>query len=270
MDNKTPLHSALSKRLENRRIQSTLRQLTRTPHVSVDFSSNDFLSLSSSSLLRTAYLAELQRQSPACPLSGASSFPLGSGGSRLLDGNSAYAEQLEKQIARFHNAPAALLCNSGFDANAGLFACLPQPGDVILHDELIHASVHDGMRLSRASRRVAFAHNSVEDLEQVLESLTEEDDELRDGRRNVFVAVEAIYSMDGDLAPLTEIVEVVERLLPRKNGHIIVDEAHSTGVLGPKGRGLVSELGLEKRIFVRLHTFGKALACNGGDMLDVM
>lgn len=252
----SPLESTLSRLLDRRRAQSTLRTLTKSPPDAVDFSSNDFLSLSTAPELRTAFLRELSREKE--------SFRLGSGGSRLLDGNSTYAEDLERDIAAFHSAPAGLLCNSGFDANAGLFACIPQPGDIIVYDEMIHASVHDGMRASRAAKCLSFAHNSVEDLRALLDECVAGDQLIQRGQRNVFVAIETVYSMDGDLAPLEEVVEVVEQMLPRRNGHVIVDEAHSTGVFGLKGRGLVCELGLERRVFARLHTFGKALACSGG------
>jgi 8-amino-7-oxononanoate synthase len=228
-----------------------------TPH-QIDFSSNDFLSLSSSTHLKSLYIDELQN----------TNLPLGSGGSRLLDGNSTYAEELERDIAKFHGAEAGLLFNSGFDANAGFFACVPQPGDVIVYDELVHASVHDGMRLSRAEKTVGFEHNSVDGLRRVLLGLLEECVGLREGTRSVFVAVESIYSMDGDVAPLKDIVDVVEEVLGSQGGYIVVDEAHSTGVLGPDGRGLVCELGLEDRIFARLHTFGKAIAANGGKCIE--
>ena len=159
------------------------------------------------------------------------------------------------------------MCNSGFDANVGLFSCLPQPRDVIVYDEFIHASVHDGMRLSRAGRKIAFAHNSADALMSVIEQLIDSDEAIVTGHRNVFIAVEAVYSMDGDVAPLKDIVHVIQKLLPLGNGHLIVDEAHSNGVLGPQGRGLVCELGLEDQTSVRLHTFGKALACNGGTQM---
>ena len=253
------LEKKLRDRLDNRYAKSKLRKLTLSPASAVDFSSNDFLSLSTSPLLRTAFLEELKRYS--------STFAIGSGGSRLLDGNSAYADQLEEEIAAFHNAPTGLLWNSGFDANSGLFACIPQPGDLIIYDELIHASVHDGMKLSRAARCIPFAHNTVSDLRQLVERLVTEDEEIRHGRKNVFIAVESVYSMDGDLAPLKEIKDLKEELLPKGNCHIIVDEAHATGVLGPNGRGLVSQLGLEKDIFARLHTFSKGLACSGAILL---
>jgi 8-amino-7-oxononanoate synthase len=250
------LNAALTRALDNRKSQSTIRSLTIQPPNSVDFSSNDFLSLAASRELRDLYLEELR--------TGPSTAHLGSGGSRLLDGNSTYAEQLEDDIADFHRAEKGLLCNSGFDANVGLFSCLPQPRDVIVYDEFIHASVHDGMRLSRAGRKIAFAHNSADALKSVIEQLIDSDEAINAGHRNVFIAVEAVYSMDGDVAPLKDIVDVMHKLLPLGNGHLIVDEAHSNGVLGPRGRGLVCELGLEDQISVRLHTFGKALACNGG------
>ena len=187
---------------------------------------------------------------------------LGSTGSRLLDGNSVLAEDLERRIADFHRGPAALLVNSGFDANVSIFSCIPQPGDIVVYDQLIHASVHDGIKSSRVDKAIAFAHNSVEDLQRILTHLKPEVDEKP--YRSVFVAVESLYSMDGDLAPLQEIVELLTVLFHQKNAHLIVDEAHSTGVYGKNGRGRVCQLGLEEKVFLRLHTFGKALACNGG------
>ncbi|KAH7115948.1 pyridoxal phosphate-dependent transferase [Dendryphion nanum] len=252
-----PLEHTLSTHLSRRTSTSTLRTLTTTTPTQTDFSSNDFLSLSLSPLLRTAFITELT----------STTLPLGSGGSRLLDGNSTYAEALESAIAAFHGAEAGLLFNSGFDANAGFFACVPQPGDFVVYDELIHASVHDGMRLSRCAGRFSFRHNCVQDLEKVLRGCLERSDALRKGESHVIVAVEAVYSMDGDLAPLQSILDVVEGVLSDGCGYVVVDEAHSTGVIGPKGRGLVCELGVEKRVFARLHTFGKAVACNGAIIL---
>ena len=254
------LEGALSAALERRRTHSTLRKLTTYPPDSIDFSSNDFISLGQSSELRAAFLQELHAESNI--------FPLGSGGSRLLDGNSLYAENLERDIAAFHGAPAGLLCNSGFDANVGLFSCVPQSGDVVIYDEYIHASVHDGMRASRVKHHVPFAHNSVPAFREAVQKCLDVEEGFLKGTRNVFVALEAIYSMDGDVAPLKAIADAVDELLPAGNGHIIVDEAHSTGVLGPKGKGLVNELGLESRVSIRLHTFGKAMACNGGEFLQ--
>ncbi|GAM83295.1 hypothetical protein ANO11243_012820 [Dothideomycetidae sp. 11243] len=257
------LDSAITSSLTRRRHSSTLRRLTLPPQDSIDFSSNDFLSLASSADLRQRYLAELT----LCP-----TFPLGSGGSRLLDGNTPYAESLENLIADFHNAPTALLANSGFDANVAIFSTLPQPGDVIVYDELIHASVHDGMRASRipSSHRFSFRHNDVSAFSSVLKHILSHVPSILAGKASLFIALEAIYSMDGDITPLAALISTLDALAPpqvQRNTHIVIDEAHATGVLGPRGRGLVCALGLEHRISIRLHTFGKALAANGAAIL---
>ncbi|KAF2031570.1 PLP-dependent transferase [Setomelanomma holmii] len=254
---RTLMERRLQDSLDRRRIKSTLRSLTLPSASQVDFSSNDFLSLSKCPKLKAAFLAEIRNTNIA----------LGSGGSRLLDGNSEYAECLERDIAQFHGAEAGLLFNSGFDANAGLFACIPQPGDIIVYDELIHASVHDGIRMSRATQAVSFRHNSVSDLRQVLQYLNRGTQDRESNQKSILVAIEAIYSMDGDIAPLKEILDVVDEVLGPGRGHLIIDEAHSTGVLGQRGAGLVSELGLQHRVFARLHTFGKSLAGTGAIVL---
>ncbi|EGR47083.1 uncharacterized protein TRIREDRAFT_79782 [Trichoderma reesei QM6a] len=261
----TNLDRTLSSILSSRLSQGRLRRLTIPSATSIDFSSNSYLSLSSHPAVKAAYISLLTSHLHPQP-----GHSLGSGGSRLLDGNSAFAEDLERQIADFHGAEAGLLFNSGFEANTGLFACVPQRGDVIVYDELIHASVHDGMRLSRA-QRIPFAHNRVydADLDALLQSLTKgpQGEAVKSGRTNIFIAVEGIYSMDGDAAPLKHIAECVEKRLPQGNGYIIVDEAHSTGILGPQGRGLVCQLGLQDRIWARVHTFGKAMGCSGAIVL---
>ncbi|OWP07457.1 hypothetical protein B2J93_4986 [Marssonina coronariae] len=251
------IQTSMSLLLSRREANSALRTLTTSPPGSLDFSSNDFLSLSRSPVFRAAYLEELTT-SP--------DFHVGSGGSRLLDGNSAYAEALEAEIARFHGAPAALLFNSGYDANSAFFSSVPQPGDVVLHDDFVHASAREGMRLSRAGGCKAFAHNDLRDLRAKIEEVAA-DERVEHGERNVFVAVESLYSMDGDLAPLKSVLDLVEELLPKGNGLVVVDEAHSNGIYGPQGRGIVCRLGLEDRVFARLHTFGKGLACNGAAVL---
>ena len=253
---RSKLQAQFAALLQRRHQESKLRDLKASPPDSVDFSSNDFLSLATSASLQRRFWQELQ----------SSSFQLGSTGSRLLDGNSTYAEALEGELAKFHICPTGLLANSGFDANVGIFSCLPQPGDIVVYDELIHASVHDGMKLSRAGSAVPFAHNSITELRGILETCKSATSS-RPNKRNVFVAVESVYSMEGDLAPLTEIVQLIEELFPQNDCHLIVDEAHATGVYGTRGKGRVSELGLENRVFIRLHTFGKALACNGGMLL---
>ena len=264
MDRPSPkcLRDSLRHALHRRELKASRRRLTVLPQSSVDFSSNDFLSLSTSSAYRKRLLEHLQQAPP--------SYPFASGGSRLLDGNSTYAEELENFIAEFHGAPKGLLFNSGFDANVGVMSCIPQPGDLIVYDELIHASAREGMRLSRAGKRVQFSHSSPESFEEVLRSEIESDPLIQNGTRNVFVAVESIYSMDGDIAPIQEFVQIVDRLLTGGNGYFIVDEAHATGAFGPRGAGVIQDLGLEDRMFIRVHTFGKALASHGGKILLLM
>ncbi|KAK3819831.1 MAG: 8-amino-7-oxononanoate synthase [Benniella sp.] len=252
----------LRAQLESRKARSLLRSLVVIPESSADFSSNDFLGLARSPALNSRFLEELASFPKHAP-------PLGSTGSRLLDGNSRYAEDLEAIIADFHHAEAALIFNSGFDANVGFFSSVPQPGDVILYDEYIHASVHDGMKVTRAGTKKAFLHNDLEHLAQLLKTVRREDQDKamttgsRTQERNIFVAVESVYSMDGDTAPLREIVDLLEPF----GAYLIVDEAHATGVYGLHGRGLVNELGLESRVFARLHTFSKALASNGAALV---
>ncbi|KAI0318612.1 pyridoxal phosphate-dependent transferase [Amylostereum chailletii] len=223
-----------------------------------DFSANDYLSLASSAHLRAQLLAAL------------SSAPdiLGSGGSRLLVNGAAHAA-LEARLERFFRAPAALLFNSGFDANAGFFASVPQPSDALVLDAHVHASVHDGARASRVPKALQrpFAHNDVAALQRVLRALAQPERGFAEGDRSVFVAVESVYSMDGTIAPLEAIVRVLEETFPAGNGYLVVDEAHATGVYGPQGRGLVAMLGLEDKVLARLHTFGKALAATGAVVL---
>lgn len=248
----TSLEGKLDSQLKRRQRSSKLRSLKSSRPGSVDFSSNDFLSLATTKEFRQDYLRELENQI----------LPVGSTGSRLLDGNSEYAENLEREIAHFHGAQSGLLVGSGFDGNVSIFTCLPQPGDIILHDELIHASVHDGMRMSRAASVLSFKHNCLNDFRDKLNSCVSSHP-----RRDVFVAVESVYSMDGDLAPMAEMVVIMKEIFPDGNCHLVVDEAHATGVYGPKGSGRVNELGLEKDVLVRLNTFGKAMASNGAIIL---
>ncbi|KAF4556262.1 Aminotransferase class I and II-like protein 7 [Elsinoe fawcettii] len=256
------LDRAITTALDRRHQTSTLRRLSLPNPDSKDFSSNDFLSLSHSPLLKARYLSELS----------SSQLPLGSGGSRLLDGNTPYAVALEKLISEFHHSETCLLTNSGFDANAAIFSTLPQPTDIILYDSLIHASVHDGMRSSRvpSTQRFSFAHNCLTSFHATLSTILTTFPSVLSGTASVFIALEAIYSMDGDIAPLHPIVTTIDTLIPpsvRHNIHLVLDEAHSTGVLGPQGRGLACSLGLASRISIRLHTFGKSLSANGAAIL---
>ena len=182
---------------------------------------------------------------------------IGATGSRLLSGNSQLVEQVEQEIATFHEAPAALLFNSGYDANIGIYPTFARRGDVILYDSLVHASVHDGMRLSKA-QSLPFAHNNPHNLAEKLAQISTRQDVAK-----IFISLESVYSMDGDICPLAEIVDLAKQY----HAHIIIDEAHATGFIGEHGQGLVQHLGLTKDVFLRMHTFGKALGVHGAVVL---
>lgn len=228
----------LVKRLEERIQRHAFRQL-RLPEDKVDFCSNDYLGLVNGNLTGLATEPGYRK---------------GSTGSRLLAGNYALIEDTEQLIARFHKAPAGLIFNSGYDANTGLMSCIARKGDTILYDALSHASIRDGIRLSFA-QSFAFRHNDLEDLEKRLQRTG--------GTGSVFVVTESVFSMDGDIAPLKAMVS----LCTNYQAHLIVDEAHTTGVVGEQGEGVVQELGLEKHCFARIHTFGKALGAHGAIVL---
>ena len=237
-------------------VRLTLRtNIWRGGNEAIDFISNDLLSLGTSGLLRTEMMKELDEHQDLAP---------GSGSTRLVDGNYEYIEMVEQEIASFHGAEAGIILGSGFNANVAIFTAIPRPGDVIVFDELVHASSHDGMAQSEAIDRRSFRHNDASSLEEILSDICDSNPLIRQGKRCVLIAVETVYSFDGDVCPLTELLDVAKEVCPLGNVQFIVDEAHATGVVGPKGAGLVCELGLEKDIAVRLHTFGKALASSGG------
>jgi 8-amino-7-oxononanoate synthase len=244
----------LEEELDVRRAQH-ICLTTHTNDDAIDFSSTDVLGLSSSGSLRVAFLDEFA-QHP--------SFQLSSHGSRLTDGNSLYLEMRELELAEFHAAESALIVNTGCVANGAIFSAIPRPGDAIVYDELIHASVHDGMKNSLALCKRPFRHNDVDSFLDTLVAVRDSELQIRNGTRCVIVAVESIYSMDGDVCPLQDLVEAANEIFPNGNAQFVIDEAHSTGVIGPNGAGLVCALGLEKDIAIRLHTFGKALATSGG------
>lgn len=236
------IHHTLSEKLFSRAERGLLRTL-RTGEGLVDFCSNDYLGFARD----TAYQFTIKQLAIDY-----SDEYTGATGSRLLAGNTHIAEEIEAEIALIHKAEAGLIFNSGYDANLGLFGCIASEGDTIIYDELVHASIHDGLKLSKASN-ISFKHNSIEDLEA----------KLKAAHGQLFVAIETVYSMDGDFAPLAEIVVLCEQY----NAALIVDEAHATGVVGINGLGLVNHLGLEDRVFARLHTFGKALGTHGAIIL---
>ncbi len=231
----------LSSSLEKRQEQNALRKLVVHKDL-VDFCSNDYLGFARSEKLSKNISKAYSKLNPSN----------GSGGSRLLAGNTTYAENLEIYIAKFHNADAGLIYNSGYDANVGLFSAIGQKGNTIIYDELIHASVHDGMKMSSAST-YAFRHNDLKHLEE----------RLKIAVGIIYVAVESVYSMDGDYASLKEITVLCKKY----NANLIVDEAHATGITSNRGEGRVQELKLEKEVFARVHTFGKGLGCHGAIIL---
>jgi 8-amino-7-oxononanoate synthase len=228
----------LEKKMKERSEANALRTLTVTKGKK-DFCSNDYLGIVKNKLLEEAVKENLSH---------------GSTGSRLLSGNYSLIEETENLIADFHEAGAGLIFNSGYDANLGLLSCVPQKGDVIIYDQLSHASIRDGIRLSFASS-FSFLHNDMVDLEKKLSA-------QENSLQNIFVVTESVFSMDGDMAPLEEI----DRLCTKYNASLVVDEAHATGVIGEKGEGLVQHSGI-KNCFARVHTFGKACGCHGAVVL---
>ncbi|KAK4450479.1 PLP-dependent transferase [Podospora aff. communis PSN243] len=247
----------LEEELDARRADHSLVTL-RMRRDEVDFSSNDFLSLSSTGLLRMAFFDELARHP---------NFEIGSTGSRLLDGNNTYIETIERELAEFHGAETALIVNTGYDGNGAIYSTIPRPGDVVVYDELVHASVHDGMKDCLALKRLSFRNNDVDSFYDTLLEVRDTQPQIRNGERSVIISVESVYSMDGNICPLREFVAAAKEIFPGGNAIFIIDEAHSTGVIGPRGAGLVNALGLEKEIAIRLHTFGKAMGSTGAVIL---
>lgn len=233
----------LSRQLDDWRKEDRYRSLRRSDDSKrVDFLSNDYLGLRWHEDLRKACAQVAIEEG------------VGSGGSRLLGGHTARHERLESLIAQYHNAPAALLYNSGYEANLGLLATLPARTDTLLYDEKVHASMRDGARNSLA-RSYSFLHNDLDDLARLIDR----------SNGQVYVAVESLYSMDGDIAPLADLAG----LCMERGAALIVDEAHAAGLRGPGGAGLISELGLENVVFARVFTYGKAFGAMGAAVVGL-
>ena len=211
----------------------------------LDFASNDYLGLAGSAELADAARAALDR-----------GVPVGAGGSRLLRGNHPEHEALEAEAAAHFGSETALYFGGGFQANTAIFSTLPSRGDLIVHDALIHASVHDGVRASKAEHAIA-PHNDCQAFDDAIRRWR-----ARGGMGRVWIAVESLYSMDGDRAPLFDIATVAAR----HDAMLVIDEAHATGVLGDDGRGLAAVLEGCAEV-VSLHTCGKALGANGALVL---
>ena len=205
----------------------------------IDFCSNDYLGLARQQEIYEAVQQEIDHKGIRLN---------GSTGSRLIRGNSRLAEELEVFLADFHHAESALIFNSGYDANLGFFSSVPQRGDTILYDRLIHASIHDGIRLSHA-KSFAFNHNDIEDAKRL----------LKQSSGQTYIVVESLYSMDGDIAPLNDFAQ----LCAQTGALMVVDEAHSNGIYGPNGCGLVHEEHILEHCIARIYTFGKSIGAHG-------
>jgi 8-amino-7-oxononanoate synthase len=211
----------------------------------IDFTSNDYLGLAESGELRNAAAEAVAR-----------GVPVGAGGSRLLRGNHAEHQALESEAAGYFGAEAALYFAAGYTANVAIFSTLPQRDDIVLHDELVHASVHEGMRHGRAEYQ-SVPHNDIEAFETRLHQWRKSG-----GRGRPWIAVESVYSMDGDSPDLDDLIAVADR----HDATLVIDEAHATGVMGSDGRGLAAAFEGRENV-ITLHTCGKALGTSGGFVL---
>lgn len=230
----------LKQKLDTLEKNGLLRNLSIHAHT-IDFSSNDYLGLGRSVLFGQAFSKELNTERAA-----------GSTGSRLLTGNTLEIEALEEKIARFHKAESALIFPSGYQANVGFLSSIAGRGDTVIRDEFCHASIIDGLRLGFANT-LKFKHNNCTDLDAKLSKASGEK----------FVIIEGLYSMDGDIPDLQAVAELCEN----HGAHLIVDEAHTCGLYGNGGEGIVAESGLESQVFARIMTYGKAFAYQGGAII---
>jgi 8-amino-7-oxononanoate synthase len=231
------LDDILIQKISKRKGEGLFREL-KTIKSLVDFCSNDYLGFARSEELYKL----VQEKTETLPKWN------GATGSRLLSGNSRYAEEVEDFLSEIFLSESALIFNSGYTANLAVLSSIPQKGDTIIYDELAHACIKDGARLSLATR-YSFRHNDLNDLEN----------KIKKSEGNIFIAVESVYSMDGDECPLNELVALAKRY----NARIILDEAHSTGVYGNYGSGMATMLDLHNHIDIRIYTFGKAMGIHG-------
>jgi 8-amino-7-oxononanoate synthase len=239
---------ALQQKLHFRKEANALRKLPM-PTSGIDFSSNDYLGFAKNEQIFDAthqYLVD-----NTIKINGAT-------GSRLISGNHNLYDITEKYIAAFHQSEAALIFNSGYDANVGFFSAVPQRNDVILYDELCHASIRDGIQMSNA-KSYKFQHNDYEDLESKIAKLQTPNSELH----TIYIVTESVFSMDGDSPNIETLVELSEKF----KALLVVDEAHALGVFGEKGEGVIQSQQLQNKVFARIMTFGKGLGCHGAAIL---
>jgi len=236
----------LAKSLEKRKDENALRSLKKNAQL-IDFSSNDYLGLASSAKVYNGAHQILEQNNL---------LRNGATGSRLLSGNHKIYDLTENFLAEFHKTEAALIFNSGYDANIGFFSSVPKRGDFIFYDELVHASIRDGISMSNA-KAYKFRHNNIEDLKTRLDKLSQPENS------EIYIVTESVFSMDGDMAPLQELATISKDF----KAFLVVDEAHATGIFGENGEGLVQEEGIQDKVFARLNTFGKAPGCHGAVIL---
>jgi 8-amino-7-oxononanoate synthase len=245
----------LSVKLEARKQNKSLRMLPQ-PNGLIDFASNDYIGFSKSeTIFNETHQLLLDRKIKRN----------GATGSRLLSGNHFLYTETENFIAQFHQSESALLFNSGYDANVGFFSSVPQKCDLILYDELCHASIRDGIQLSNA-KSFKFKHNDFEDLEKKIVNFNGNENDNFNGNKNtstIYIVTESVFSMDGDCPNMEELVAISEM----HNCYLVVDEAHALGVFGENGQGLIQHLQLQDKIFARIVTFGKGLGCHGAVVL---
>ena len=240
--------NALQQKLYLRTKTNALRKLP-VPTNGIDFSSNDYLGFAKNEEIFDQTHQYLVKNK--IKVNGAT-------GSRLISGNHNLYNITESYIATFHQSEAALIFNSGYDANVGFFSAVPQRNDIILYDELCHASIRDGIQMSHA-KAYKFQHNDYEDLEQLLNKFLASNSQLP----TIYIVTESVFSMDGDAPNMETLVQISEKF----NALLVVDEAHSLGVFGEKGEGLVQSQNLQDQIFARIMTFGKGLGCHGAAIL---
>jgi len=237
----------LTKIIDIRKQQNANRSLGSKKEL-VDFSSNDYLGFSN---LKQIYFSAEKI------LTDYNLMKNGATGSRLLSGNHQLFSPAEDFIANFHSIESALIFNSGYDANIGFFSSVPQRGDLIFYDELAHASIRDGISMSRA-KAYKFKHNDIADLRGQIERSQNINNDSE-----IYIVTESVFSMDGDIPDLRTLAEFAEK----QKCFLVVDEAHATGVFGLDGAGIVQELGIQEKVFARIITFGKALGCHGAAIL---
>ena len=244
------LPKSLQQKLNRREANHALRQLPVANDL-IDFASNDYIGFAKNEVIFHETHQFLSDKNISVN---------GATGSRLLSGNHALYNDTENFIAKFHTADSALIFNSGYDANSGFFGCVPQRNDVILFDELCHASIRDGIQSSNA-KAYKFQHNDFEDLEKLISKF--QPATINQQPTTIYIVTESVFSMDGDCPNLEQLTNLCDKY----GVYLVIDEAHAVGVFGEKGEGLVQSLGLQDQVFARIITFGKGLGCHGAAIL---